>query len=146
MSPQNAFSPLAPLMRNRRFGLILAGALSLHVILAMLHLPLWECPFLRVTGLPCPGCGLTRACMLLLRGDVAGSFRFHAFAPVFIILISMMLIATVLPKTVSEPLIHKAETLERKTGITIIIFSGLILYWLARLLLFPNMFAQLIRG
>jgi len=83
---------------------------------------------------------------MLLQGDVHGAVRFHAFAPIFIILISMMMLATVLPKTVAEPFIQKAETLERKTGITLIILSGLILYWLARLLLSPTMFAQLIRG
>ncbi len=146
MSPQIAFVPLAALLRNRRFGLILTGALSLHIIFVLLHLPIWECPFFKVTGLPCPGCGLTRACLLLLQGDVHAAMRFHAFAPVFILLISMMMIATVLPQSVTEPLINKAEILERKTGITIIVLSGLILYWLARLLLFPTMFAQLIRG
>jgi len=146
MFPQIAFLPLAELLRNRRFGLLLTGALGLHVLLASLHLPLWECPFLRVTGLPCPGCGLTRACILLLQGDVQASVRFHAFAPFFIILIAMMMIATVLPKKVAEPFINKTELLERKTGLTIIILGGLILYWLARLLLFPTVFAQLIRG
>ncbi len=145
MAPQIAFVPLAALLRNRRFGLILAGALSLHIIFVLLHLPLWECPFFRVTGLPCPGCGLTRACLLLLQGDVLAAVKFHAFAPIFIILISMMMLATVLPKTVAEPFIQKAEALERKTGITLIILSGLILYWLVRLLLSPTMFAQLIR-
>lgn len=146
MFPQTGFLPLAELLRNRRFGLVLTGALSLHILMASLHLPLWECPFLRVTGLPCPGCGLTRACMLLLQGDVHASVRFHAFAPIFIVLISAMMIATFLPKTFTEPLIHKAEILERRTGLTILILGGLILYWLARLLLFPTMFAQLIRG
>lgn len=146
MAPQIAFVPLAALLRNRRFGLILTGALSLHIIFVLLHLPGWECPFFKVTGLPCPGCGLTRACLLLLQGDVHAALRFHAFAPVFVLLISMMLIATVLPKTVTEPFIKKAEMLERKTGVTLIIFSGLILYWLARLILSPTMFAQLIRG
>jgi len=146
MAPQIAFVPLSALLRNRRFGLILTGALSLHIIFVLLHLPLWECPFFIVTGLPCPGCGLTRACLLLLQGDVHAALRFHAFAPVFVLLISMMMIATVLPKTVTEPFIQKAEMLERKTGVTLIIFSGLILYWLARLLLSPTLFAQLIRG
>ena len=146
MAPQIAFVPLAALLRNRKFGLILIGALSLHTIFVLLHLPLWECPFFKVTGLPCPGCGLTRACLLLLQGDVPAAMRFHAFAPVFVVLISMMTIATVLPKTVTEPFIQKAELLERKTGVTLIIFSGLILYWLARLLLSPTTFAQLIRG
>jgi hypothetical protein len=84
--------------------------------------------------------------MLLLKGDVQASIRFHAFAPIFIVLIAMLIICTLLPRTITDPLINKAETLERQTGITIIILGGLILYWLARLILFPAAFAQLIRG
>jgi hypothetical protein len=146
MVPQTAFLPLAAILRNRRFGLVLAGVLSLHVTFVWLQVRVWECSFFKLTGLPCPGCGLTRACMLLLQGDVRDSVRFHAFAPIFIILISVMMLATFLPKIVTEPFIQKAETLERQTGLTIIILGGLILYWLARLLFFPTVFAQLIRG
>jgi hypothetical protein len=143
---KTAFSPIATLLRDRRFGLLLTGALSLNAAAFALHLPGWECAFFRVTGIPCPGCGLTRACMLLLEGKVQASIKFHAFAPIFIVLIGMLIICTLLPRTVTESFINKAETLERQTGITIIILGGLILYWLARLLLFPTAFAQLIRG
>lgn len=146
MLSQTAFSPLATILRDRRFGLVLVGALGVHIGLASWGLPGWQCPFLNLTGVPCPGCGLTRACMLLARGDVQGSIRFHAFAPIFLVLIAILIIGTLLPASVSEPLILKAETLERQTGITIIILGGLILYWLVRLLLFPTAFAQLIRG
>jgi hypothetical protein len=146
MLSQTAFSPIAPLLRDRRFGLVLAGALGFHVGLLSLNLPAWECPFFRLTGVPCPGCGLTRACMLLLRGEVQASIRFHAFAPFFLVLIAMMIVATLLPRSVTEPFIYKAENLERQTGLTIIIFGGLILYWLVRILFFPTLFAQLIRG
>jgi hypothetical protein len=146
MLPQTAFSPIASLLRDRRFGLLLAGALSLNVVAIAFHLSGWECAFFRLTGVPCPGCGLTRACLLLLKGEVQASMKFHAFAPIFVVLIAMLIICTVLPRSVTEPLINKAETLERQTGITIIILGGLILYWLARLLLFPTAFAQLIRG
>lgn len=146
MLSQVAFSPLATLLRNRRFGLLLTGALSLNAIAVVLHLPGWECAFFRVTGVPCPGCGLTRACLLLLRGDLNTSVRFHAFAPVFIVLIAILIMCTLLPRTVTEPFINRAEALERQTKITVVILAGLILYWLARLLLFPNAFAQLIRG
>lgn len=146
MLPQTAFSPIATLLRDRRFGLVLTGALGLHVSLVLLNLPAWECLFFKLTGVPCPGCGLTRACMLLLRGEVQASIRFHAFAPIFIVLIAMMVAATLLPRSITEPLIHRAETLERQTGLTIIILGGLILYWLVRLLFFPTMFAPLIRG
>jgi hypothetical protein len=84
--------------------------------------------------------------MLLLRGDVQGSIRFHAFAPIFLILIAILIVGTLLPRSVAEPLIYKAEKLERQTGLTIIILGGLILYWLARVIFFPTTFALLIRG
>ena len=45
------------------FGVFLAGG--------------WMCPFLWVTGLSCPGCGMTRALLLLLQGDAAGSFAMN---------------------------------------------------------------------
>lgn len=35
------------------------------------------CLFRRVTGISCPGCGLTRACAKLAKGDVAGSVHLH---------------------------------------------------------------------
>ncbi len=146
MLHQTAFVPLATLLRNRKFGLILSGALGLHIVLSILRLPLWECPFFRLFNIPCPGCGLTRACMLLLRGDLYASLKFHAFAPIFIVLVLLTILCAFLPGSVTDPIIHKAEALERQTGLTIIILGGLILYWLARLLLFPTVFAQLIRG
>ena len=146
MLPQTAFSPIATLLRDRKFGLLLTGALSLNVVAIALHLPGWECAFFRLTGVPCPGCGLTRACMLLLKGEVQASIKFHAFAPIFVLLIALLIICTLLPRTLTDPLINKAETLERQTGITIIFLGGLILYWLARLILIPTEFAQLIRG
>ncbi len=146
MLSQTAFSPIATLLRDRRFGLVLSGALCLHVGLVSLKLPAWECPFFNLTGVPCPGCGLTRACTLLLTGEVQASMKFHAFAPVFLVLIAILVTATLLPRSLTEPFIERAETLERQTGLTVIIFVGLILYWLVRVLFFPTMFAQLIRG
>ncbi len=40
------------------------------------------CPFRTLTGLWCPGCGLTRATHHLLRGDVAQALRFNLFVGV----------------------------------------------------------------
>lgn len=37
---------------------------------------LWlPCPFHALTGLECPGCGVTRMCLALLRLDFAGAWR-----------------------------------------------------------------------
>ena len=35
------------------------------------------CPFRAWSGLPCPGCGLTRSVVALAQGDLAGSLHFH---------------------------------------------------------------------
>ena len=36
------------------------------------------CVFRLVTGLKCPGCGVTHMCLALLRGDLYGAFRDNA--------------------------------------------------------------------
>jgi hypothetical protein len=41
------------------------------------------CPFRLATGLPCPGCGLTRSFVAMGHGDVREAFRQHAFGPIF---------------------------------------------------------------
>ncbi len=38
------------------------------------------CPFLRIFGIPCPTCGVTRATLSLLRGDPAGYLSYQPFA------------------------------------------------------------------
>lgn len=35
------------------------------------------CPILYATGVPCLGCGMSRACLRLLHLDFAGAFRYH---------------------------------------------------------------------
>jgi hypothetical protein len=42
------------------------------------------CPFLKLTGLPCPGCGGLRAVNDLTNGDVAGALSSNAMALVLI--------------------------------------------------------------
>jgi hypothetical protein len=45
------------------------------------------CIFNYATGMQCPGCGLTRASMAILRGDFAAAFTFNPLifaAPIFI--------------------------------------------------------------
>ena len=62
---------------------------SLGVLLLAAHLPpdgagIPVCFFRAMTGLPCPGCGLTRAFSSLLQGRAEAAFAYHPF--VFILL------------------------------------------------------------
>ncbi len=62
-------------------GLISAGWLAAWL------LP-WEgvfrhrtCPFLNITGLPCPACGMTRACVFTAHGDFAAALAANPLGP-----------------------------------------------------------------
>ncbi|MFN2516630.1 MAG: DUF2752 domain-containing protein [Pyrinomonadaceae bacterium] len=142
---QTAFPLVSSVLRDRRFSTLFTGVVGVQICLSSLSLPAWQCPILHATGIPCPGCGLSRAMMLLVRGELRASIRFHAFAPFFLLLITSLVIAALLPRSMIQPVINKVEALERQTKLTVIILAGLILYWLARLLFFPA-FVQLIRG
>jgi hypothetical protein len=48
------------------------------------------CPFRSLTGLWCPGCGLTRATHHLLHGDVLGALRYNALLPFVVMLITLL--------------------------------------------------------
>ena len=49
-----------------------------------------NCPIKALFGLPCPGCGMTRAVLSLLRGDVAGAFWMHPL--VFLLPVALLLL------------------------------------------------------
>ena len=60
------------LVKKRNWpGLCLAGGL------VILWAVLFGCVVYQLLGIPCPGCGMTRAWLSLLRGDFAGAFRAH---------------------------------------------------------------------
>ena len=46
------------------------------------HLPGWGCPFRALTGIPCPGCFLTRATSAALTGQLDRSIELHLFGPI----------------------------------------------------------------
>ncbi|GIK39797.1 MAG: hypothetical protein BroJett011_36300 [Chloroflexota bacterium] len=125
---------------------MIAGAGGLQAGLVSLGIPGWQCPFLHVTGLPCPGCGLSRAVVLLLQGDWRASLGLHAYAPLFIVALLLVTWAAILPGQQRTWFIGRLEWVERRTGITAILLIGLMLYWLIRLLVFPEAFINLVKG
>lgn len=57
---------------------VLVGAGAAYAgLIAVLGRGLY-CPFWRLTGLLCPGCGVTRMCLALLCLDLAGAWRANA--------------------------------------------------------------------
>src|SRR5262249_15461535 len=85
MSQPILFRPmLSTILRDRRLGSIICGAVLLQLILSLFGIPGWTCPFFHTFGIPCPGCGLTRATLFLFRGDWKQALIMHAYAPIFL--------------------------------------------------------------
>ena len=137
---------LSPILRQRGLALAISGMALLQLVLAAFGIDGWQCPILHVFRIPCPGCGLTRATLFLFRGDFNQAMVFHAFAPLFVIALALITIAAVAPDTSRARIIARTELLERHTRVAGLILVGLIIYWLARLLIFRSAFAQLMQG
>ena len=50
------------------------------------------CLFYRITGWPCPGCGLTRSCVCFAHGRWAESVAFHPLGPPTFLVLALLLL------------------------------------------------------
>ena len=137
---------LAPVFQDRPTGIAIVGAAVLHSGLTILGLPSWQCPVRYTLGVPCPGCGLSRATIALIHGDWETSLTYHAFAPLFLIGLLLTAFVTFLPSNSRHHAINWVGYIERYTGVTAIFLLSLVLYWLARMLILREAFFNLIMG
>ena len=105
----------------------------LQVWLTAAGLPGWQCPVKSVLGVQCPGCGLSSAMVLFIRGEWRAAMSTHAFAPLFLIGFVLMMIAGALPDRLHKAWVSRIDALERATGFTTFILTGIVVYWVLRL-------------
>lgn len=129
------FTPvLAPTLQNRWLVIILTVLGIVQIGLAASGLGGWQCPLNSALGVSCPGCGLTTAIIMLLKGNWLNAARTHAFAPLVLIVLILMSVAGILPIRYQRQLSMGLESLERQTGIAAIGLISMIAYWLLRLI------------
>ena len=134
-------APLAELLRNVQLLRVIIGFLVVQTLLVAAGLPGWPCPLRHGLGIPCPGCGMTRAGVALLQGDWRKSLQYNAFAVVFGLVVVLMCAALFLPARLQESLAQRVAAVERRTGITVLLTVAFLVYWLVRLLIFPDSLA-----
>lgn len=120
--------------------LALAAMGALQVALVTLRLPGWPCPFRKATGIPCPGCGLTRALSALARGDWHTALALHAFAPLFAGAGLVLVASLLLRPGPRSRLAAWIGAVESRTGLAVWGAAALLVYWLVRLLYYPLTF------
>lgn len=65
---------LAWLKRNR------GGIFAVAILIILIVLDYYKCPFYLLFGFPCPTCGVTRAILSLFKFDIEGYIRYNAMA------------------------------------------------------------------
>ena len=125
---------LAPILGDRLMPpvLIAVGVAQVGLLAAGQHG--WQCPIKAALGIPCPGCGLSTATLLLLRGRWRESLAMHAFAPVFLIGLVLIAVVSLLPGRWRSQAISAVAAVERRTGLVAIVLLALLGYWGIRLL------------
>ncbi len=135
---------LSSLVKNRRSCLAISGAVGLHLALVTFNLPSWQCPIRASLGIPCPGCGLSRAMVAIAHGDWQKAMTIHAFAPIAVTVLVALLVAAFLPESARIQLRNRLEKIERRSRIATLLLSASVIYWLIRLLFFTKDFYRLV--
>lgn len=125
---------LRGLLASRGFGLGVVGFVSVYLLMAMAGVNVYQCPFHQVSGLSCPGCGLSRAGHSLLKGEFAAMFRQHPFAPYFAILGGTLAVAAVLPGSSRNRWVAGVVRFEQYTLFHAVFLVGAAVFGAARLL------------
>ena len=128
-----------------RISVAILGMGVLHVGLCAAGLGGWPCPFYKVTGLPCPGCGLGRATVRLLHGDWRQALRLHAFAPFLLCALVVLAVGLVLKGSAKEKWRRAVRALEERARLSQVLLVGLVVYWLLRFVLDASQWQMVVR-
>lgn len=104
-------------------GLILGIGLAYAVFVRLSGLSI-PCPFHAVTGLLCPGCGVTRMCLALLRLDFAAAWQAN---PVLLLLLPVL--AALLIRQAMRYVKTGRSTLSRRESALVWGMAAVLLLW-----------------
>ncbi|MBN1349732.1 DUF2752 domain-containing protein [candidate division KSB1 bacterium] len=123
------------LLRKPSLAIALLFFILFQIVLSEVGFTLWHCPFNELFNLPCPGCGLTTAYLHLLHFDLLAMFDAHPFAPIFAMGLLLVLVILIFPESVRNRAISFVEQAERKTGFSILVLFGFLIFGVVRLAL-----------
>lgn len=124
---------LGVLLRDAWFSRLLIVIATVLVAVSAAGIHVWPCPFLRFTNYPCPGCGLTRSVRALIRGDFQSAIEYNAFGIVAVAVLSLIVVAAVLPDARRRWFADRLAAIERRTAIPAIVVTMMLGYWIFRL-------------
>jgi hypothetical protein len=124
---------LAPVMQNRWLIALLGTIMVLQVVFTALELSAWPCPVKSALGVNCPGCGLTRAVVLVVQGNWTAAVHLHAFAPLAVAIGILLTTGSLLPTKIRHHVINRLAAFEKHSGIATWLILSALIYWAFRL-------------
>ncbi len=115
-------------------AMLVAPGILLLLSLTLQLDPPSSCAFRAVTGIDCPGCGVTRSSIALLSGRVADSFAIHPAGPFVygvVALLTIYLIVTLVAKCTHIDWRREANIYAKVDGVVI---GSLLTVWVWRVL------------
>lgn len=126
---------LAPVMQRRWIIALLAAASIFLVSMAAFEITAWQCPLKAALGVTCPGCGLTRAIVLLAQGKWLAAVKLHAFAPIGVVAVVLLVTGTLLPVKWRDRAAEQLAVFEKRGGIVFWLLLSVLIYWICRLII-----------
>ncbi|MFN3166474.1 MAG: DUF2752 domain-containing protein [Phycisphaeraceae bacterium] len=130
------FPVIASMVRSRAMCAGFVGFIGLQVGLSAAGLTLMDCYLLKHTGVPCPGCGLTRGAVASATLDLEAVLYYNALGPAALLVMTLLLLGLLLPERPRDAFAETVERVERATAVSAVVLLGLWVYWLARLIWF----------
>jgi hypothetical protein len=128
------FAPvLGPLLQRRWIIALLTTAVLVMMTLTAMRITTWQCPLRSTLGMPCPGCGLTRAMLLFVQGHWQASISLHGFAPIVLAIGILLAAGSAMPQRLHQKMVARVTDFERRTGITALLIISALLYWILRI-------------
>lgn len=137
---------VGPLLRNGKLLVVMTLVGVFHAWTAWMHWSFFPCPMLKMTGCPCPGCGMSRSVVAAASGDMRTSIHYHAYGPLMLLVMVGLVVAMLLPRPARLQLANCIEKLESRTAISGLLLGGLVLYWLFRIVYLQQTYVRLMRG
>lgn len=135
---RDAQAPASILSRGQRRALFVLPLTSAVFAVSALWSPkdlpgFVLCPFRAVTGLPCPGCGMTRAFCAIGHGDFTSAVVFNPLAP-FVFAAMLLVWAHALATLLKLDTVRATiERLRPNARVTRVMLAVTLIWWVVRL-------------
>lgn len=122
---------------HRVTSFVALGLMGAGLLIAWTGLPEGSTCGMKIsTGLPCPGCGMTRSVENTFRGDLLTAWHYNPFGPLFVLACGFVASFALLPGRVREKLVRRLSRFDPLLfTLVVVLLGGLMVHGVARALL-----------